>query len=260
MKKQDGINTDLKISSHYTTVATSYNHSYFIEEGTDYQRWVSEQVQQAMHLNPEDEVVDLGCGTGVLSSTLYMNVGLNNPVLAVDPSKAMLDQAQKLVGIKPFCANAMTFAKQSDIRYDKILMKEIIHHVPLVDLPQLYSGIYQQLRPQGLLLTVTRPTFVRYPFFQAAFEVWEKHQPPTEPFVEELERTGFSVSYQTYSYPVHLPKQQWFAMIRDRFWSTFSYFNDEELQAGIAELEEEYADQHYLSFAEELVFITAIKH
>ncbi|MEM7127033.1 MAG: class I SAM-dependent methyltransferase [Chloroflexota bacterium] len=260
MQKQYNINTASKTISHYATVATSYNQSYFLKEGTDYQRWELEQVQQSMRLNPEDKVVDLGCGTGVFSSTLYMNAGLSNPVLAVEPSQAMLDQAQNLLGIKPFCANAVTFAQQPKIRYDKILMKGMIHHVPLVDLPQLYRGVYQQLRPQGLLLTVTRPTFVHYPFFPAALAVWEKHQPPAELFVEEQERAGFSVSYQTHSYPVYLPKQQWFAMIRSRFWSTFSYFDDNELRAGIAELEEAYADQDYLSFTDELIFITAVKH
>lgn len=260
MKEQHNIDTDLNTTSHYVTVAKSYNQSYFLKEGTDYQQWELEQVQQAMCLSPEDHVVDIGCGTGIFSSTLYTNAGLLNPVLAVDPGRAMLDQAKNLLGIKPFCADAMTFVQQADIRYNKILMKGMIHHVPTADLPQLYSGVYQQLYPQGLLLTITRPTFIRYPFFQEALTVWAKYQPPAELFVEEQEKAGFSVSYQTHSYSLYLPKQQWFTMIRNRFWSTFSYFNDEELAAGIAELEEKYAGQDYFCFADDLIFIKAMKY
>ena len=54
-----------------------------------------------------------------------------------------------------------------------------------------------------------------------------------------------------------MPKEQWFHMIRSRFWSTFSHFNDEELEDGIDELKIILAYQINVSFTEELLlFIT----
>ena len=44
----------------------------------------------------------------------------------------------------------------------------------------------------------------------------------------------------------------------NRFWSTFSHFDDEELAKGIRELEEKHAGKETLEFNDNLVFITAL--
>jgi hypothetical protein len=90
-------------------------------------------------------------------------------------------------------------------------------------------------------------------------ELWQKKQPPVEPFVKKKEDAGFSVSYQTYHYPVQIAKNQWLEMIRNRFWSTFSYFNDEELEAGLASFSAKYAQTDTLYFEEALIFIESVK-
>ncbi len=140
-------------------------------------------------------------------------------------------------------------------------MKEVIHHIPLIDLPEVYGGIYQQLDQGGILLTVTRPVIVHYPFFQAALEVWVKQTQAytVDALVTYMKKTGFSVSEQIHHYPVQISKNQWFEMLRNRIWSTFSYFSDEELEAGITELMTKYAQTDTLTFKEELIFIQVVK-
>ena len=44
-----------------------------------------------------------------------------------------------------------------------------------------------------------------------------------------------------FSDPCKLEKARWIRMVRSRFWSTFSYFTDDELEAGIKEMEAKYA-------------------
>ncbi len=138
-------------------------------------------------------------------------------------------------------------------------MIEIIHHIDSADLPSLYKGIYQQLRKGGILLTITRPNIVHYPFFQAALDIWSQFQPDSEIYVQLQKEAGFSVNCQTYDYPIQIPKTQWLEMIKNRFWSTFSHFNDEELQAGLIELENKYAKAEVLNFVDTLVFIEALR-
>ena len=43
-----------------------------------------------------------------------------------------------------------------------------------------------------------------------------------------------------HEYIVEMSKAKWLDMVRARFWSTFSHFNDEELKAGVAELEAQF--------------------
>ena len=47
--------------------------------------------------------------------------------------------------------------------------------------------------------------------------------------------------------------------MRNRFWSTFSYFSDEQLEAGIAEVDAAHAGVEVLEFEERMTFITATK-
>lgn len=42
---------------------------------------------------------------------------------------------------------------------------------PLQDIPALYAGLYRQLAPGGIAVTITRPQTVDYPLFQRAREV-----------------------------------------------------------------------------------------
>lgn len=259
MKEQKNKDSTSKTSEHYTNVATSYNQAFFHQDGSDYQRWQLGHILHHLRLQPTEQVVDLGCGTGVFSTLLYTEAGLRQNILAVEPSQSMLNHAQTLPGITAHCTDALSFAQDQSIRYDKILMKEMVHHIPRADLPKLYRGIYRQLQQGGILLTVRRPAIVHYPFFQAALDLWPKKKSPVETLVKQMEGAGFSVSYQTYDYPVQIAKQQWFEMIKNRFWSTFSYFNDEELAAGLAELAAKYAQTDVLYFADSLMFIEAVK-
>ena len=123
MKEQKNKDSNAKISEHYANVATSYNQSFFNQDGSDYQKWQLGHILHHLRLQPTDQVVDLGCGTGVFSTLLYTEGGLTQNILAVEPSQSMLNHAQTLPGLTPHCAEALSFAQDDAIRYDKILMK-----------------------------------------------------------------------------------------------------------------------------------------
>lgn len=246
-------------ASHYAKIANHYNHAFFHGDSLNYQNWVLKQVLHHLQLIPSDQVVDIGCGTGTFTGTLYEEAHLNQDILGVDSSPAMLKSANTLKGIMTLCADAVSFAQLNQYQYDKCLMMGVIHHIEPVHLPTLYHGIYQQLRQGGKLLTVTRPAVVHYPFFQAALDIWSQSQLDAEVYVRSQQQAGFLVNSQTHDYPVTISKKDWFEMIKNRFWSTFSHFNDEELQAGLMELEEKYTKVDILEFVDTLIFIEALR-
>lgn len=246
-------------SSHYAKVANHYNHAFFYGGSIDYQNWLLQKVLHHLQLKPSDQVVDIGCGTGTFTSALYDQIEFNQEIIGVDLSPDMLNHANTLRGVRTHCTDAVSFSQSHEYQYDKALMIEIIHHIDSADLPSLYKGIYQQLRKGGILLTITRPNIVHYPFFQAALDIWSQFQPDSEIYVQLQKEAGFSVNCQTYDYPIQIPKTQWLEMIKNRFWSTFSHFNDEELQAGLIELENKYAKAEVLNFVDTLVFIEALR-
>ena len=246
----------MNTAEHYANIAEHYDPSFL---GADHARWERDHIISHLRLQQTDRVLDLGAGTGAFASQLYQKAGLSNPVIAIEPSQPMLDQAKTVPGLIPYCTDALSFVINTDIRYDKVLMKGMIHHVPKKNLPVLYRAIYHQLLLGGIALTMTRPHVVPYPFFEAAHKVWSDHQPPFNEFGEEMERAGFLVSCHAYDYPVAIEKMQWFSFIRNRYWSTFSYFSNEEIEEGIQEIETQYPEEDVLSFTDTILLLEAVK-
>ena len=138
---------------------------------------------------------------------------------------------------------------------ERILMKEVAHHLPEERLDTLYEGLHERLTPEGVLVTVTRPVEPALPLFEAAKEVWREQQPPWEQFAAEQRAAGFTVAQHTEAYPFALPRERWVDMIRARCWSTFSAFDDDALEAGVAEVEEVYPE--VVRFEDQLIVLVA---
>ena len=204
-------------------------------------------------------LVDLGAGTGAFSAALAQ-AHSNLDVLAVEPFSAMLSVGQGKYAhlISTRCEDAATFAADGSMSYDKILLKEMAHHLKSEDRPAVFGGIMRQLTPGGVCVIVTRPQEVGYPFFEAARATWRANQPPVEEFTSCLESAGFvCVEVKEATYPVTMPLAQWLGMVSGRFWSTFSHFSDEQLEAGIAEVEQQWrTDDGLVSFKERLLIVT----
>ena len=93
--------------------------------------------------------------------------------------------------IIPIAEDALTFS-QRDAAYNKVLIKETIHHVDRK--ADFFANIYRNLPAGGIMLLVHVPPDVKYPLFDAALERclgW--HVDPNE-LVEQLKQAGISVS------------------------------------------------------------------
>lgn len=247
---------------HYEAIADSYEDAYFYQSATDYHRWLVEQCLDVLDLGPEDRLADIGCGTGHFTAALARAAGLTIPALAIDSSPSLLEAAAARSELRVLQADALAFAhseSRPSAPIDAVLLKEVIHHLPREQLPDLAFGLYQRLSFGGRILIVTRPKTVDYPFFAAAHRVWEAHQDEAVDYAATLQDAGFQTAIHLRPYPIALPKDQWFAMIRKRFWSTFARFSDEELEAGIAEIERAHPGDN-LSFDDRLLFLIARKN
>jgi len=244
-------------SEHYALLSKGYHGAFFYTG--DYERWQLDNILSRFELQQAHRLVDIGGGTGRFASLLRDAAGLDR-VLCVDPSASMIEEAARLPGVDTVCQGGAAFALDAKIHYDRVLVKEVVHHLSDEDLTKMFRGMLAQLNPGGLALVCTRPHVVEYPFFRAALEVWSQQQPPMEYYVECMRVAGFhDVRCDVVAYPAVVDKGWWLQMVRSRFWSTFSHFSEEELAQGLEEISAKHAGSETIAFSEKMIFITARK-
>ena len=131
--------------------------------------------------------------------------------------------------------------------YDCVLLKEVIHHIDPTERVAIFTGLKHGFfvssspssssiisRNTPSLLIVTRPKHdINYPLWPQACDVWSMNQPCTQQIVSDLQLAGYNnVIVQIYTYPCTVQLGRWLRMIKNRFWSTFATFTNEELYLG----------------------------
>lgn len=242
------------IETHYRRLAQKYDK--FLYYSPEFVRRLTQKMVEKLKLQPSDHLVDLGCGTGMYSIDMCRQVPLEKPVLAVDPFPEMLAHIPSDAPLEPLALDALGFAEREGT-YDKILMKEAVHHVE--DRARLFRGLNERLAPGGRLLLVHVPPRVQYPLFRRALErCLEWHADPDE-LVRLLQAEGFAVDRDGLDYEHNIPKDHYLAMVEGRYMSALSSLTDEEIEAGLVEMRETYADQDMLRFVDHFDYITAVK-
>jgi len=163
---------------HYEAVSAAYEEAFFYASGP-YQDWLLSTVCSHLRLeSPTLRLADVGGGTGNFTAELCAAAQLVEPALCVDNSPEMLEQAAARPRLAPLCLDAVAFACREPEAplLDRVLLKEVVHHIPEADVPELFAGLAAQLATNGVVLTVTRPQEVDYPLFECVPAETERAQ------------------------------------------------------------------------------------
>ena len=96
--------------------------------------------------NDRQAILDLGCGTGVLTVQL---AGLCNKVMGIDSSQNMIEKAkQQFSSIEFMVCDALTLSFENE--FDVVFSNAIFHWIS--DHDALLKSIHKVLKPQGLLV------------------------------------------------------------------------------------------------------------
>lgn len=239
------------IQNHYQNIAQGYNTFW-----NSIDKLVCPKIIEYLELNATDNFVDLGCGTGLVAKTINNNINFVNPVVCVDMSEEMLKEISSEKKYKPIVMDVVEFAAQGD-KYDKILVKGMIHHIN--DKQKFLSDLFNKLTPNGILLIVMHPPTVEHPLFKTALNKYEELQPHYESIDFFLKEVGFKTKTALIEWPISINKSTFIEMVQNRYMSFLSSFKEEEIQAGIREIEDKFSDLDVLKFPEKLIFITARK-
>jgi SAM-dependent methyltransferase len=256
--------TELETSAHYERLARTYDQNWTYSE--PFLAWIVQEMIDALTLTSRDRIADVGCGTGLYAYRLGELVRPLAPILCVDPSEAMLAQAPAGPRLRPVHASAEQLASGGGAgnepvlpagSLDAIVVKEAIHHVAEVDRRGVVAGLAALLAPGGRFLVVMLPTRIGYPLFGAALERFESLQPDPATIAEYMRDAGLSASLSYHDFPLKIPKSRYLGMVRDRYMSLLSLFTNDEIEAGVAEIDARHPEQ-VLSFTDRFAFILGV--
>ncbi|MDV9194451.1 class I SAM-dependent methyltransferase [Streptomyces sp. Wh19] len=246
------------VSDHYDHLATHYDAIW--NHRPAYVDWMSERMSELLTLRPGERIADLGSGTGLFLRRLLPNGSAQTPVLAVDPSAAMLTRLPDDPRLLSVHATAEQFAANSVAtpydELDAITVKESVHHFS--DLGQTLTGLAGRLAEGGRLLIVTLPPKTGYPLFPAAYDRFAEWQPEPQEMAEMLRGAGLTVQVSYAQYEVTIATDEWISLVSQRWMSVLSSFSDADLERGVAEMKEMFTDAE-LRFSDRFAFILGIR-
>lgn len=235
---------------HYSRLAPDYDRlwspdEHFIDD-------TAAAIAVALDLRPDDRLVDLGGGTGLYADALGAHAALHTPPLVVDPSTALLGQGPA-GRLRTRADDALGFARRPE-PFDKLLIKEMVHHLDPAQRATVLGELAVALPPGGRLLVVLLPPTIDHPLFRAALERFEAAQPHHDDIAADLSGAGLTTEISFVDRPLVVARDRYVAMLRGRYMSLLSGFTDAELEAGIAEVLADHPEPE-LRFTYRLAFV-----
>lgn len=218
---------------HYSRLAATYDENWAYSSG--FVGWMTDCIQQRLRITDGDLVADIGCGTGLFARGLTRHAAA---VVCADPSAPMLAQVPASKRLITVTASAQDLASGRAALphsgYDAMLLKEMLHHVD--DRSAVITGLARLLRPGGRMLVVMLPKRISYPLFAAALKFFTDQQPDPAGVADEMRSAGLDVGLTYESLPLIFPTDRYLQMVRNRYMSLLSHFDDAQLEAGVAEI------------------------
>jgi trans-aconitate methyltransferase len=242
------------LDKHYRRIADRYTD--YLSYADDFVPTLAGKMAEMLRLKEDDVLVDLGGGSGIYTAALLDQVDLRQPVVLVDYFAEMLDQVPDDLPVEKVTMDALAFAAEPR-RYDKVLIKETVHHID--DRPLLMRRLYERLEPGGALLLVHVPPDLDYPLFEEALERAKSWHADPDELEEQLDAAGFETDRDAVDWRHSLPKQRYFDMVASGYMSVLSSFSDEELQRGLEEMAQTYADTEVLEFTDHFDYLVGYK-
>lgn len=114
-------------------------------------------------LKSGQSVLDIGCGTGVLTRLAALAVGPTGHVIGIDPAAKMIEVAKKNAlhqgSRAEFGLGVAEDLRFEDNRFDCVLSSAMLHHIPQDLKVKVLSEVHRVLKPGGhfVLVDVDRP-------------------------------------------------------------------------------------------------------
>ena len=224
----------------------------------DYQNKAALWIIDFARLEKVHKIVDIGCGRGGIISSISNRINNSRPISAVDCSETIgrheIDRAEDNVEyIK--CSGLPWLKSIPDCSVDRVILKQVIHCFSPTERNLVLQETHRILTHSGKGLIMIMPPTAPFPLFGAAHNLFAESNVNYKDIILELGKIGFSVKSKVFEYDISLSRDKWMQMLRNRFMSSLVPMSDDEIEDGIAELDQQFGKDHTYCFKDQLIGI-----
>jgi ubiquinone/menaquinone biosynthesis C-methylase UbiE len=136
----------------WNKIAEGYDKSSYSTYADAYRRTIEKTKK---YLNPEMTVLDIGCGTGIITNEIAEDI---KKIDAIDYSEKMIAEAEAKVAKKEiknvtYSVKSINEIKGTNIKYDCITAFNVLYFIK--DIDEMLDNINSILETDGLFISVT---------------------------------------------------------------------------------------------------------
>ena len=170
----DPVQYKITTKANWNTVAPEYHYNWANDKVGPFKS-TTELVRLA-DIQPDDKVLDIACGTGVVSKGISQLLGRNGLLVGMDLSRTALSIAKKSIAFP----NANFFEMDAEnlgfnFKFDKITCQYGIMFFPHAD--KVLKSIHKILNPDGKLVVVVHGLAEDVPYFSIIMKSILKYIP-----------------------------------------------------------------------------------
>ena len=225
----------------------------------DKKNWLSseEYISSLIHflkkkidLTKEVKILDIGCGRGMIISTLSKKYLMNNLPIGIDIIKHK-DTASRIRFIK---INALNYLSKTKEKFDVILFKQSIHFFKFTEIEKLLKYSKKNLTPKGkIIILALYPKKNYWPLFKIFKLRLIKSLEKDRKILNLIKSSFKKYKINYFTFKVKMTRNIYIQMIKNRFNSCLLNLSSEEISTGIEEIKRRYKKK--LIFLDKLICI-----
>ena len=211
-------------------------------------------IKQLISLTEDDQIIDVGGGTAQTSRFLHEDFNMRNPVVCIDPSKEMLNVAQRNGAVTIESTAEEFLASKPSYPLKVVCMNGCIHH--FADPDFVFSQLASFMPEDGVCIV----TMYTIPLFKGANNIRSTERIKEISKLVNFESKGLKCTKAESLKTGMMNKALWYESIRNRLSSYLSLLSNEELEKGIEKLEEDWKDQTEIKIATTVTALVITKN
>lgn len=139
-----------------------------------------ERLLKVLTLKGDEDILDIGCGNGVLTSSLAKRIPKGS-IIGIDPSESMLSKARENIYHNLIFYQGSAETYQFNRRFDHIFATYVMHWIENQEIA--LKNIYNHLKPDGKVHLIISASKQGLPFHRALLKTIENWEEDFEGFV-----------------------------------------------------------------------------